>query len=379
MQTRKTVDLSKKDIKELLLPTTPKKSTRRLKRERIEQQVDPQPQNVILQIDDSHQTHQLLQQQDAIIQQQQLVINTLTNKIEAARTLASISFPTIIMIIDTESFKIMIPNKSIHPILLPIQIACNVYMWDTTVNRLIEISTFNAYIYETLSISDIDTFIKGNGLKKHKENMEINNVELMSADFVIRYIQDLIEKYSVSTVVGYNISWDFMSIKNMIAFLCTQYDNQFYDAACDNPFNPADLTYIDLMHEVVKKYGEQLTHQGLHDGTIHYASSNSNKLQLKKNYRSIYCAQYVLFHFFGVEQEHLAQKDVHHEALLLEKILGEFGLHKIEMNICYPQESCYQRMLKLATHAVKSNEVVENGDACMFDDDLDDIDDIDEL
>jgi len=246
------------------------------------------------------------------------------------------------MLIDTESFRF--DNNE----LLPLQIACGVYEWNEADLRLDNIGNYTVYIEQIYYNQHFRDAIPAGCLKKHDENIAANSYLVSDANHIIQNMIDLIEIHQVSTLVGYNISWDFLAIANLGATFCK--DIEGFDHRCDNPFNRMRLDYLDLMHEIVKKYGRELTSQGIHDGTVHRAE-DSNRIVLRRNTKfskSIYSAEYVLQHFFGVSQHHMANTDVADEALMLEKCLLEFGLSSLEYNVAYPQMNCYQRMLHYA-------------------------------
>ena len=252
---------------------------------------------------------------------------------------------TVFLVIDTESFKFG------HN-LLPLQIAWCVYHWNGENNELQQISAISAaYVAEIISDPVYRDVLEEElpwCLKKHDNNMRDMSEEAQSASDILQNLERSIREHGVSTLVGYNVSWDFAALANMILKFSVNLPT--FSGLCNNPFNPMRLDYLDLMHETVKKYGKQLAASGVEDGTIHRASE-SNRLMLRKNTRygkSIYSAAYVLQSFFGVKQEHLAEHDVQHEAMLLQKCIQDFGLAALEYNVCYPQANCYQMMLHWA-------------------------------
>lgn len=267
-------------------------------------------------------------------------------RVDTATTLVSLATPDhpIYMIIDTESFKF--DNK-----LLPLQIAWCAYMWIESEKELLQMSDISTvYVDEILHDPAFDE-LPPHCLQKHKTNNA--HYPCMTASDVLQQLENFIQKFNINILVGYNISWDFAAIGNLIDRFNPK--STSFDSQCDNPFNPMRLNYIDLMHETVKKYGQQLAAFGIQDGTIHRAD-DSNRIMLRKNKRyskSIYSASYVLQSFFGVTQEHLADHDVKHEALLLQKCLTDFGQSSIEYNMCYPQNNCYQRMLHFANELIE--------------------------
>jgi hypothetical protein len=242
------------------------------------------------------------------------------------------------MLIDTESFKF--DND-----LLPLQIGCGVYEWDEHEMCLKNIADYSVYVEQIYYNQHFRDAIPAGCMQKHDENITLNNYMVSDANLILGTIRELIETYRVSTLVGYNISWDFLAIGNLASTFCKDIDG--FDPRCDNPFNPMELDYLDLMHEIVKKYGRELAAQGIHDGTVHRAD-DSNRIVLRRDTKfskSIYSAEYVLHHFFGVSQHHMANTDVTDEALILEKCLADYGPSSLEYNISYPQMNCYQRML----------------------------------
>lgn len=374
MRTRRNANLKRVNIRELMLPI--KKSVRQEKRAKCMKmhaslaiQAHPEPRVEVQRapVDASLLNAQtIIRDQSILINQQQQMIESLQNMIStgASEQLDKSAAPPsafVYLLLDTESFKVA--NLQ----LLPLQIACGVFMWDGEAKHLIELERWTAYVHEVYYDDAFMAEIAPNCVKRHKENCDLGQIAVLPAGQVMHEVVRLIRDHHVSSIVGYNVSWDFAAIRNLTRTLCcaaTASWSSHIDARCDNPFNPMGLAYLDLMHEIVKKYGEELTVQGISDGTIHRAD-DSHRLMLKSGgsrySKSIYSAQYVLQHFFGVDQEHMAQQDVCHEALLLEKLLHEFGPASLEHNICYPQESCYQRMLHLATKMFDDGEEKDEG------------------
>ena len=378
MQTRQKKNLSKVSINDLLLPQT--MSVRREKRIRIEKKFEADYEII-------------LNEKNKIIKQQQELISNMLSLNQGLEKMPIASQPTDSITpnenVAIESL-IMLGHSeaSIHPpknrkylildtesfyyenILLPIQIACGIYEWNEQENLLIKLDMFTAYVYETYNDSEfVHASLTYKCLTKHENNRNHKKINTMSASYIFEEMDRLIQVYSVYAIVAYNISWDFMAISNLAKIygdhnaesVCTA-----FDATCDNPFNRYAVHYLDLMHEVVKKYGSELIYQGIKDGIIFRSADNPNKLQISKKEkfqtysRSIYSAAYVLNFYFSISQSHLAQQDVTDEALILEKCLKQFGASNLEYNICYPQVSCYQRILKLA------NKLYTDESECLF-------------
>ena len=89
---------------------------------------------------------------------------------------------------------------------------------------------------------------------------------------------------------------------------------------------------------------------------IYKMATIKGKVVLRKDElysKTVFSAEYVLQDFFNVSQRHLADDDVEHERLLLEKCLCDFGVHRLEYGILYPQSSSFQIMIRKATRALK--------------------------
>jgi len=303
----------------------------------------------------------VMQRQTELIAEQRLLIEHLRDKLQTSRSLlaAPRQFATTprMLLLDTESFCFEMTEGET---LLPLQLAWGIYEWNDETRELVQVSQRTIYVSELMCISTYRNAVKAvseNCFRRHEEKLKEVDFPLMTALQVLETLQNDVVEYNVDTVVGYNLSWDFTAIGQLVRTFfpgksrnsgCPILDS--FDGEADNPFNPMGLRYLDLMHVVVKSYGEHLVVQGIRDGTVHRAQ-NSNRIMLRKNRRyckSIYSAEYVLNHFFGVTQNHLADDDVRYEALLLEKSICDIGLQALEYNILYPQQTCYQRMLHLA-------------------------------
>lgn len=259
----------------------------------------------------------------------------------------------VFLVLDTESFTFHVMG---HDVLLPLQIAWSIFQWDSERGVLEDKHHCTIYISELMCVSEYREAVRRMShrcFERHEEKMSSTNFPLMTANQALTVLLDDLTSFHVNTIVGYNLSWDFQSIRNLRnLFIEMDTSPVFTELSCtaDNPFSPLGLNYLDLMHQTVKSYGEELVLQGIKDGTVH-RSATSDRVMLKKNQRygkSVYSAEYVLQHFFGVFQNHLADDDVRYEALLLEKCLVDFGLRGLEFNILYPQQSCYQRMIQMA-------------------------------
>lgn len=258
----------------------------------------------------------------------------------------------IFLVLDTESFKI--PTELSSHTLVPLQIAWAIYEWNK--ESLVQISRTVAYVSEVMCTSNFRDEIRSISERcflRHEAKIKESKYPMMSATDIFKCLKNDIDKYGVNTIAAYNISWDFEAIGNLLRIFYPDggVDILFaFDARCDNPFNRMRLSYVDLMHEVIKKFGERLARSGIADGTVH--RSTNGKVMLRKNERfskTIYSAEYTLYNLFGIVQKHLAEEDVDHESRLLEVILQEFGADDLEYNILYPQHSSYEQMSRIAT------------------------------
>lgn len=394
MQTRRQANLKDINIRDLLLdesqhaaialvnpsPVPPKVRVHRVRRrEMIAAQIAREQESpvnssnfqslveaAVQALDDQKQS--LLKDQSQIIVDQRAQIELLLTQLrfyqsdsmrEREEEVESIApdVPFRVLVLDTESFNLNVQQDE-PPLLLPLQIAWGVYEWNPDLASLECIASETKYVKEVFD----NPFIRSqlydlspNCLQRHEDHLAHmgDKNALTNAQTIIEELCNTITVCHVSTLAAYNISWDFQALRNMIERLCAWYPPSV-DPSCDNPFNPLSMFYVDLMHLVVTKYGAELVSQGIQDGTIHRPESESDKLMLRKNNRkyskTVYSAEYALKYFFGVTQQHLADDDVIQEALLLEKGLCDFGASGIEYNICYPQQSCYQRILHLASH-----------------------------
>jgi hypothetical protein len=76
-------------------------------------------------------------------------------------------------------------------------------------------------------------------------------------------------------------------------------------------------------------------------------------LKPKQRYsKTIFSAEYVLKHYFNITQLHLADDDVEHETMLLEKILKDHGEEALEYGFMYPVRSAMDIMRKIARRAL---------------------------
>lgn len=364
METRSTRNLENVNIHDLLMeaPISQNKTKRRRVRTKISR---------------SKQHNSLAQRQATLIDQQNVLIARLQEKQlrqalptqEKERVNETL---TTFLLFDTESFKFQFSNSK-NKILLPLQFAYGVYNWTGTELDCLARSTM--YLSEIITSSRCRKSLKKQSercFKRHEENMKSANYPLVTAAQLFNRLHDVIITHNVDTIVAYNISWDFESLRNVMSLFNVEHDS--FCSQSNNPFNPMRLHYLDLMHQTVKLYGRELIKNGIQDGTVHRAQT-SKRIMLRRGFgKSVFSAQYVLQLFFNVSQKHLAQDDVDDEALLLEKILQDFnGADKLELNICYPQQSCFRRMVNIAheLYPVVGNPIIEEAaeeakDECLF-------------
>jgi hypothetical protein len=67
----------------------------------------------------------------------------------------------------------------------------------------------------------------------------------------------------------------------------------------------------------------------------------------------------VLQSLFGISQQHLADDDVEHEALMLERVIQEFGESALEHGVLYPQRTSYEFMVRIANEALSNDVITE--------------------
>ena len=262
------------------------------------------------------------------------------------------------LVLDTESYQIEseLGSKTI----VPLQVAWGIYKWNPYTLRLDLITKNTCYITEIMCIGRFRDAIKKvseRSYLKHEANLKTKGYPLLAVKDLLKVLDETIQSYCVTTLVGYNISWDFDALGNLIRLFGVEHAS--FDCRCDNPFNPLKIMHVDLMHEMVKKYGRRLVQLGIKDGSV---SKDPHKTWLRKNTKyskTIYSAEFVLQHLFGISQQHLADDDVEHEALMLEKIIQEFGESSLECGIMYPQRSSYEYMVRIANEELASTAETE--------------------
>lgn len=258
----------------------------------------------------------------------------------------------VFLVLDTESYQIEseLGSKTI----VPLQVAWGVYKWNENSLRLDLISKNTCYITEIMCIGRFRDAIKSvseRSYLKHEANMKTKGYPLLAVKDLLKVLHETITENCVSTIVGYNVSWDFAALANLIQLFGVEHPS--FDCRCNNPFNPLRIRHLDLMHEMIKKYGRHLVHLGIKDGSVHKDPHNKTWLRKNTKYsKTIYSAEYVLEHLFGISQQHLADDDVEHEALILERVIQQFGVASLEYGILYPQKTSYEYMVR------KANEVL---------------------
>jgi hypothetical protein len=190
---------------------------------------------------------------------------------------------------------------------------------------------------------------------KHEAKMKTSRYPIVSVtELLSRLSLSILSTSTKPTLCAYNITWDFEAIANLIRIFCeSPIIHPSFDARCENPFNPLRLHHVDIMHEIIKKFGQRLVNAGIQDGTVSRTTNNTRTMLRKggqKFSKTVYSAEYALHHLLGITQQHLADKDVEHEALLLQYIIQNCtnGPDDLEYGILYPQRSCYHHMIKLA-------------------------------
>lgn len=303
-----------------------------------------------------------------------LVSGVSISKVEQVESTAE----EIFLVLDTESYRVSTELGS--QTLIPLQVAWAVCRWNAQLKKLETLKRVICYVSEVICTSRLRDAIRGiseRNFLKHEAKLQSTKYPMLSIKKIFDGLKRCIYKFKVKTLAAYNISWDFEALRNLLR-LYYPGSNQdcpvlsCFSSRCDNPFNFFKIRHVDLMHEVVKKYGDQLIESGIKDGTI---SRKNNKVILRKDVpysKTVFSAEYVLHDFFNVSQRHLADDDVEHERLLLEKCLCDFGLDNLEYGILYPQSSSYQIMIRKATRALKDVEIdnsevkVLNKNECWF-------------
>jgi hypothetical protein len=266
------------------------------------------------------------------------------------------------LVLDTESFKV--PTEFSSQTLIPLQIAWAIFEWNASTETLVLLVRNVAYVSEVMCASHFRDAIRAVSERcflRHEAKIKETKYPMMSGLHILNMIAFDLFTHNVKTITAYNISWDFEAIGNILRVFYPSdniADEELgFDRRTDNPFNPMRIDYLDLMHEVIKKFGNRLVEAGLKDGSV--SMSERGKVMLRKNERyskSVYSAEYTLYHLFGIVQKHLAEEDVDHEAKLLEAILKEFGSDALERNVMYPQEGSYEKMVKIAIRMIDTVE-----------------------
>lgn len=271
---------------------------------------------------------------------------------------------SVFLILDTESYGLSteLGAKTV----LPLQIAWAICKWNEQLQKLETLKRVICYVSEIICTSRLRDAVRaiseGNFLK-HEAKLKTTMYPMLNVKQIFQGLKKCLLKYNVNCVAAYNISWDFDALGNLLRLFYPGPNSncpvlQSFSSACDNPFNLFKIQHVDLMHEVVKKYGDQLVQSGIADGTIHH---NGKRIMLRKDSRyskTVFSAEYVLEDFFNVSQKHLADDDVEHERLLLEKCLCDFGINNLEYGILYPQSSCFQVMIRKAIRAFPEERIM---------------------
>jgi len=264
----------------------------------------------------------------------------------------------IFLVLDTESYRVSTELGS-HTV-LPLQVAWAVCKWNKQLKKLETLKRVICYVSEIICTSRLRDAIRGISERtflKHEAKLQSTKYPMLSIKKIFDGLKRYIEKFKVKTLAAYNISWDFEALRNLLKLFYRDSNKNCpilssFAPQCDNPFNLFKIQYVDLMHEVVKKYGNQLIQSGIKDGTV---CRSKGRIMIRKDVqysKSVFSAEYVLHDFFNVSQRHLADEDVEHERLLLEKCLCDFGVDHLEYGILYPQSSSYQIMIRKATRAL---------------------------
>lgn len=265
----------------------------------------------------------------------------------------------IFLVLDTESYRVSTELGSQS--LIPLQVAWAVCRWNKQLKKLETLKRVICYVSEVICTSRLRDAIRSiseRNFLKHEAKLQSTKYPMLSIKKIFEGLLRYIRKFKVKTLAAYNISWDFEALRNLLRLFYPGANHNCpvlssFSSECDNPFNLFRISHVDLMHEVVKKYGDQLVESGVKDGTI---SRKNGKVMLRKDKlysKTVFSAEYVLHDFFNVSQRHLADDDVEHERLLLEKCLCDFGADRLEYGVLYPQSSSFQIMIRKATHALK--------------------------
>lgn len=241
-----------------------------------------------------------------------------------------------VLVFDTETFK-MKSEWLCH------QIAWGIYKWDVETKKLILLSNSMYHINEYFTLSKYRSYISENTIKIHQER-GFNKASVVD---VLKRMDEDLTKFKVETVAAYNIDHDFDVIRKLMKLtgamsnqnhsVYPRFVNLAYNMSLYNPFRNANIKYMDLMHVATNLYIDDLIKKGIKDGSVWYCIETKQlRTTPYKGKRGIYSAEYILREYCGIRQTHFADDDVRDEAVLLEKILQEFGEDKIEYNVFYP-------------------------------------------
>lgn len=265
------------------------------------------------------------------------------------------------LLLDVEATRIQTDGTEVR--LLPVQVAWNTYDWYEGTRRLVPGETTVAYVSELVCQQRFREQLIPGWLSKHEREMQRHGFPMRSAAQVLeQLVARLTQERRV--LVAYNASWDLRALGDLARTFAPQVADVRPDA--DNPFHRLGVRCLDLMRATVKCFGRELVASGIADGTI--ARSGSGAIRMKSDReRSVYNAAYVLRTFFNLQQEHLADKDVEHEALLLGRLLTHRGLHNVELGSMEPQETSYQIIERLARESLRAHKPERRPNpSCMF-------------
>lgn len=267
-----------------------------------------------------------------------------------------------IILFDIESLKVNVGQTSSGENIakwIPHQIAWAVYD-----SKLESICEKNYYVAEMWVNSNYRRQISAqfkDSFKLHHQKVLSNNYPVKSASKIINKMLKCIQKYNVNIIASYNIHSDFVSLKNLVNDVIsdkTNINNSQFNCKYSNPFR-MNIDYCDLMHNVGVFYIDYLIDEGLKDEKIFRDAGSRHRIKLtgRDASKGVYSAEYVLSKFFDLKQSHFAEEDVDFEMKLFRKMVDDFGLKDLELNVMYP-DNLYNKfrdkILKEHSEKVKS-------------------------
>lgn len=243
-----------------------------------------------------------------------------------------------VLLFDIESYKLKFKDTERW---VPQEIAWGVYEYEET-SKQYKLLIKNNYYVSEIWVSPIyrNQLVKKykNSFIKHINNVQKKQYPMKTASGIISKMLDTIKMFDVKTIASFNINYDFSCLKNMsICFPNSEnIEKTEFDSKYTNPFRIQHLQYLDIMHNAGILYIDYLIKEGFKDEKI-YQNPETNRIKLKgrDNTSGIYSAEYIAHKFFQQQQPHTADEDVELEIKIINKMVSEYGINSIELNVMY--------------------------------------------